>query len=122
MAWRPLPGDDHRLPRTIGESLSRVLRHLGAPAPDALETVFGQWERLVGARVAANAEPVSVHDGVLTVRAVDAAWANQLRWLERDLLERIREVVGDDVIRSIEVRTGPANVRGRGRSRRLGGR
>lgn len=110
------------MPRPIGEAVSRVLRHLGAPAPDTLETVFGQWERLVGARIAAHAEPVSVHDGVLTVRAADAAWANQLRWLERDVLERIHAVVGDDVIHAIEVRTGPANRRGSGRSRRPGGR
>ena len=122
MAWRPLPGDDHRLPRPLGDSIARVLRHLGAPAPGALETVFGEWERLVGARIAAHAEPVAVHDGVLTVRATDAAWANQLRWLERDVLERIQAVVGEDVIRAIEVRSGPANRTGGRRSWRPKGR
>ena len=39
-----------------------------------------------------------------------------------DVLERIHAVVGDDVIHAIEVRTGPANRRGSGRSRRPGGR
>jgi hypothetical protein len=51
-----------------------------------------------------------------------SAWANQLRWLERDVLARIHEVVGVDVIHAIEVRTGPAHHRDGGRSRRPRGR
>ncbi|HEX7095221.1 MAG TPA: DciA family protein, partial [Acidimicrobiales bacterium] len=49
--------------------------------------------------------------GVLTVRAGDPAWANQLQWLERDLLRRLEDALGPGVIRSIVVRTGTVSSR-----------
>jgi predicted nucleic acid-binding Zn ribbon protein len=118
MSWRPLPGDGPP-PIAVGSVVERVLRHLGAPTPDALETVFGRWASLVGDQIAARAEPVGLTAGILTVRAEDPAWANQLRWLERDLLARLDEVLGQGVVTAIEVRVGPAGrPGGRGRSSR----
>lgn len=108
MRWRPLPGDDHTPPTPVGDSVARVLRHLGAPTAGALESVFGQWPTLVGERIAAHAEPVGINEGTLTVRVSDPAWANQLRWLERDLITQLEATLGAGVVRSIEVRTGAA--------------
>ena len=123
MGWRPLPADDHRPPVHVASSMERVLRHLGAPSVDALETVFGQWPALVGERVAEHAEPVAVENGRLIVRAEDPAWASQLRWLERDLVARVSDALGAGVVTSIEVRVGPAsgvaNLRPRPRSGRV---
>jgi predicted nucleic acid-binding Zn ribbon protein len=107
MGWRPLPGDDHAPPARVGDVVGRVLRHLGAPSATSLETVFGQWPALVGDRIAANAEPVAIQRGTLTVRVSDAAWGNQLRWLERDLVAQLERSLGPDVVRAIEVRVGP---------------
>jgi len=107
MGWRPLPGDDHSPPTPVGDVVGRVLRHLGAPSATSLETVFGEWPALVGARIAAHAEPIGIQRGTLTVRVADAAWANQLRWLERDLLVQLERSLGPDVVRAIEVRVGP---------------
>src|SRR5687767_10493668 len=119
MGWRPLPGDDHRPPVHVGMSVERVLRHLGAPTVDALETVFGQWATLVGARVAEHAEPVAVANGRLTVRAEDPAWASQLKWLERDLVDRLALALGPGVVTSIEVRVGAEDRNPRRRVERI---
>jgi predicted nucleic acid-binding Zn ribbon protein len=122
MGWRPLPGEDGRPPIHVGTSVERVLRHLGAPAPDALATVFGEWPRLVGPRVAEHAEPVSVADGRLVVRVLDPAWASQLRWLERELVERLADSLGAGVVTSIEVRVGAERRSARVRPGRSHGR
>jgi predicted nucleic acid-binding Zn ribbon protein len=122
MGWRPLPADDHRPPVHVASTVERVLRHLGAPSVSALETVFGQWEALVGERVAAHATPVAVADGRLTVRAEDPAWASQLRWLEGDLVARLGQALGPGVVRAIDVRIGPENRPRSGRSGRSRGR
>jgi predicted nucleic acid-binding Zn ribbon protein len=118
MGWRPLPRDDRDPPAPVGDVVEHLLRHLGAPAPDALDLVFGRWESLVGARIAAQAEPVAISAGTLAVRAADPAWGNQLRWLERDLLARLDEVLGVGVVTAIEVRVGPAGRSPRRRSTR----
>jgi predicted nucleic acid-binding Zn ribbon protein len=119
MGWRPLPGDEGRAPVPVAAAVEHVLRHLGAPPPDALATVFGAWPRLVGPRIAEHAEPVAVRDGTLVVRAQDPAWASQLRWLERELVERLADALGGGVVTAIEVRVGDERRGARGRSGRV---
>jgi predicted nucleic acid-binding Zn ribbon protein len=108
MGWRPLPRDEGPAPVPVGSAVERVLRHLGAPKADTLGRVFGEWATLVGAKIAAHAEPVAIADGRLVVRAQDPAWANQLRWLERDLLARLDVTLGVGVVTSVDVRVGAA--------------
>jgi predicted nucleic acid-binding Zn ribbon protein len=108
MGWRPLPRDDGAPPVPVGSAVERVLRHLGAPKADTLGRVFGEWATLVGAKIAAHAEPVEITDGRLVVRAQDPAWANQLRWLERDLLARLDVTLGVGVVTAVDVRVGTA--------------
>ena len=65
---------------------------------------------------------VALNDGELTVQAESTAWATQLRLLQRQILKKIADGVGNDVVRKIKVqgpaapswRHGPRHVSGRG--------
>jgi predicted nucleic acid-binding Zn ribbon protein len=83
--------------------------------------VFGAWERLVGADVAAHCRPVRLADGELTVEAESTAWATQLRGLARRLLQRIAAEVGTNVVTKLHIH-GPAAPSWRRGPRRVGGR
>ena len=111
MPWRPLPADEPDRSIRVGEGVDRVLRHLGAPSRDVVTAVFERWREIVGDRLAAHAEPVAVSDGHLVVRVDDPAWGNQLRWLERDVLQRLADVTGAGGVVGLEVRTGDARRR-----------
>jgi predicted nucleic acid-binding Zn ribbon protein len=84
--------------------------------------VFARWAQLVGAEVAEHAQPVSLKDGELVVRASSTAWATQLRLLQRQLIARITAGVGPGVVNRLRVQGpatpnwvhGPRHVRGRG--------
>ena len=104
--WRPSSSRDDN-PRPVGESLQRVTRSLGMPAADALGAVFGRWASLVGDQVAQHAKPVSLRHGALSINVDDPVWATQLRWLESDLLARLRDALGDNVVERLEVRVKP---------------
>jgi predicted nucleic acid-binding Zn ribbon protein len=82
--------------------------------------VFGDWPRLVGPKIAAHATPVELVGGRLVVRADDPVWANQLRWLEQDLVARLGDQLGAGVVTAVEVRVGAEarGARGRGGGRR----
>jgi predicted nucleic acid-binding Zn ribbon protein len=54
--------------------------------------------------MAAHASPVSVERGRLTVSVDDPTWASQLRWSESDVLRRLGELCGPDVVTSIATR------------------
>jgi predicted nucleic acid-binding Zn ribbon protein len=66
----------------------------GAPQTGlaAAQTV---WADAVGPAIAAEAEPVSERDGVLTVRCASATWASELSLMEGELLDRLRERLGE---------------------------
>ena len=102
--WVPSGGRDDDGPRPIGQSLRRVTSSLGMPSADALGAVFGRWAQLVGEQLAAHATPVRLRHGALAVAVDDPVWATQLRWLERDVVAKLTEALGDGVVDRLEVR------------------
>nr|WP_019810995.1 DciA family protein [Saccharomonospora halophila] len=119
--WSGPSGDD-RDPQPLGRLVSRMASQLGWNQRLADGRVFGQWARLVGEEVAEHAQPVSLNDGELTVRASSTAWATQLRLLQRQLLARIAAGVGHGVVTKMRIqgptapswRKGPRHISGRG--------
>jgi predicted nucleic acid-binding Zn ribbon protein len=106
MPWEPLPSSSEREPAALGESLDRLVRGLGAPSAATVGGLFERWAEVVGDRVADHARPVSLRDGILVVAVDDPAWAPQLRFLEPEILARVREVLGEDDVTSLQVRAG----------------
>ncbi|WP_030487652.1 DUF721 domain-containing protein [Micromonospora chokoriensis] len=116
------PGPDPRDPQPLGAVLNRLMKARGWQQPAAEATVFGAWERVVGAEVAQNSRPVKLENGELTVEARSTAWATQLRLLAGSLLKQIASEVGHNVVRKLHIHgpaapswgKGPRRVRGRG--------
>jgi predicted nucleic acid-binding Zn ribbon protein len=54
-----------------------------------LAAVQSTWALVAGARVAAEAEPVSERDGVVTIACRSATWAQELDLLGLELLGRL---------------------------------
>lgn len=106
MPWEPLGGTSPE-PQPVGDGLARVLRGFGAPAPQALGSLFGEWESLVGERLAAHSRPLKLRGTVLVVGVDDAGWATQVRWMSQDLLARLADGLGAGVVTSVEVRVEP---------------
>lgn len=115
-------GADDRDPQPLGRIASRIAGDRGWSDKLAGGRVFDRWASLVGEDVAEHTTPVSLTDGELTVQAQSTAWATQLRLLRRQLLQRIADGVGRDVVKRIKVqapaapswRKGPRHVSGRG--------
>jgi predicted nucleic acid-binding Zn ribbon protein len=66
-------------------------------------TVFGEWERIVGAEVAAHTKPEQFNDGELTISTDSSAWATQVRLLAPDLLRRLGAELGHGIVRRVRV-------------------
>ncbi|MEY4372009.1 MAG: hypothetical protein RL219_778 [Actinomycetota bacterium] len=101
-------GRRHHEPVPLTKALDEVFRSLqppGAPSVSAkvVGGVFNRWDDAVGPQVSAHARPVRLHEGTLVVEVDEPGWATQLRYLEREILERLAAVGGSGVER-IEVR------------------
>jgi predicted nucleic acid-binding Zn ribbon protein len=116
------PGPDPRDPQLFGDVLARLVKARGWERPKAEATVFGAWEKVVGADIAKHSRPVKLDAGVLTVEAESTAWATQLRLLAATLLKNIGAVVGHGVVTKLNIHgpaapswnRGPRRVQGRG--------
>jgi predicted nucleic acid-binding Zn ribbon protein len=101
------PGPDPRDPQPLGSVLAKLVKDRGWQRPAAEATLFGQWERVVGADVADHSRPVRLERGELTVEAESTAWATQLRLLAGSLLKQIAAVLGHNVVTKLRIH-GPA--------------
>ncbi|MCS0500083.1 DUF721 domain-containing protein [Protaetiibacter mangrovi] len=117
-----VPYGTGRDPRELDAVLDALTSSMGWTSPLAKSELLVGWAELIGADVAAHAEPVSVEDGQLTVRCDSTAWAQQLRSMRTTVLARIAErhpAAGIESIRFLgpdapSWKRGPRAIPGRG--------
>ena len=91
-----------RAPRQAAEAF-RVARDRAAPKT-GLAAVQAAWSEALGERLAAVAAPVSERAGTLTVECVDGGWAQELDLMQEQLLERLREALGERAPKALKFR------------------
>ena len=115
-------GPDPRDPATVGDAVTDLVRDRKWDSTLKAAGVEGRWERIVGPDIAAHCRPAKLADGELVCVAESTAWATQVRLLAPQLLKRLGEELGPDVVSRIRVqgptapdwRHGPLRVTGRG--------
>jgi predicted nucleic acid-binding Zn ribbon protein len=91
-------------PRQLAEA---VLGFTAAIAPvTPLARVQEAWERAVGPVLSHAAQPISEHDGVLSIACSSAVWAQELSLMEVELLHRLNTALGEPLVRALRCRTG----------------
>jgi len=80
------------------DALASILRR----APLTPEKVAFSWRTAVGPAVD-KVTTVELHDGVLYVRAKDAAWQREVERSAALIRSRLDRLLGDRVVRRIEV-------------------
>ena len=114
---------DDRDPQRLAAAIERLVAEQGWQTDVDIHAVFGRWDAIVGAAVAAHCHPERYADAELVVRADSTAWATQMRLLASTVVRRLNAELGDGAVVRIQVvgpqapswRRGPRSVRdGRG--------
>lgn len=113
---------DARDPALLGTVVDKLVAESGWATDLAVHGVFGRWESIVGAEVAAHCSPQSYSDGLVSVRTDSTAWATQLKLLAPTVLRRLNEELGDGTVVRIDVQGPQAPSWRRGRRSVRGGR
>ena len=71
-----------------------MVRDQAAPKT-GLAAVQAAWSTALGERLAEVATPVSERAGTLTVECADGVWAQELDLMQDQLLQRLREELGE---------------------------
>ncbi|HEX4307408.1 MAG TPA: DUF721 domain-containing protein [Solirubrobacterales bacterium] len=91
-----------RAPRQAAEAF-RAARDRAAPKT-GLAAVQAAWSSALGERLAEVATPVSERAGTLTVECSDGVWAQELDLMQEQLLERLREALGERAPKALKFR------------------
>ena len=75
----------------------------GLPAEDL---ALSAWPAAVGKRLAARTRAVSLVRNNLIVEVEDAVWQQQLFQLRGPILQKLREVLGAEIVTGVEFRIG----------------
>ena len=94
----------------VGEVLNGLGLRLGLGRSADVGTIWKRWDQIVGATIAGHAEPSSLRDGLLRIRAESPAWAAELGYLAGDIKSRANELVGRKAVTDVRVWTGPGDV------------
>jgi hypothetical protein len=90
----------------IGSDVRRELDRFGPPG--SIGRLVEAWPAAVGDSIARNAWPARVaRDGTLHVSTSSSAWAFELAQLAPTILDRVRELAGDDAPKKLRFAPGP---------------
>ncbi len=91
-----------RAPRPAAGALRAALERAAPKTP--LAALQLAWGEAVGERIAAVARPVSERAGEAVVACADSVWAQELDLMQEQLLERLRERLGERAPQSLRFR------------------
>lgn len=93
-------------PEHIGSILEQLFRN--PEWKDKLQASLPllRWQEIVGDKIARQSQPESLRDGVLEVRVANSAWLHHLRFLERDLRQKLNKELPTLEIKELRFRQG----------------
>ncbi|WP_243228427.1 DUF721 domain-containing protein [Microbacterium sp. CIAB417] len=80
------PGRD---PGSLGAVLDVLTKEAGWESTMAREDLVRQWADLAGADTAKHSDPVSLENGMLTIKCDSTAWAKNLQYMRGTILTEI---------------------------------
>ena len=115
-------GADGRDPQPLGEEISKLAIARGWQPTIQVGDVVNRWEQIVGPVNAAHCKVVSFDEGKLVIQADSYSWAQQLKKLSTQLVQRIVQEIGDGQVVDLVIlepntrsfNRGLRSVRGRG--------
>jgi hypothetical protein len=88
---------------SLQSTATRTLRTMLELQPTSPAKVAFAWRIVAGATFARVAVPTWTEDGVLRLRAKDAAWRREIERARPLMAARLKELLGPGVVRSIVI-------------------
>lgn len=79
----------------IGDVLPSVLRDLGLQKRFNERQLVERWADIVGPEISQRARATRYENGILFVRVDHGAWRQELHFIEKDLIRRLRAACPD---------------------------
>ena len=95
----------------IGDILPSILKAAGLDKKLREREVLSFWPEVVGEDVAARTQAVKIHKGVLYIHVSHSAWMQELHFIEKEIIEKLKTKTPDIKITQIRFSTLPIKSR-----------
>jgi len=97
----------------IKNVLDGVLRSCRSDDEVDMIQVWRLWNTAVGEVIGENTRPAAFKGRLLLVHAASSAYIHQLQFLKADLIARLNEALGRDLVADIKFKIGPVDRPGK---------
>ncbi|MBQ5413325.1 MAG: DUF721 domain-containing protein [Schwartzia sp.] len=81
--------------------LPRFINNMKGKKDYQMHLMFYNWEKIVGPQIAMHVKPVRMDFRTLFLNADSPAWSTQLKYMERELIDKINGFVATELVTSI---------------------
>jgi predicted nucleic acid-binding Zn ribbon protein len=90
----------------VGDILPAILKSVGLDHKIREREILSIWPAAVGEEIAARTEAVKIEKGVLYVHVDHPAWAQELHFMEKEIIRKLRAKMPDIHLERIRFGTG----------------
>lgn len=90
----------------IGTVIDKLMHQCRPVNDQQLLQVWDVWERAVGEAIAAHARPAAFKGDMLLIHVASPTWLHHMRFLERELIDKINDALGGPIVRSVKLKVG----------------
>jgi len=87
---------------SIGDAIGELVSILGYKERLAEQGAITNWERAVGERIAEQAVPRSIKNGILKVKVKSPAWRQELMFIKEEIRSKLNNELGESVVSEIK--------------------
>lgn len=91
----------------IGDVIGKVVAQHRPAMDRAMIEVWDVWESAVGNEIAAHAHPAAFKGGLLLVYISNSTRLHHMRFMEKDLIRKLNQALGDERVKAITFKIGP---------------
>ena len=88
--------------KSVGDAIEELIAQLGIKKKLHEQDAFVVWDEAVGQRIAKIATPTRMLRGTLIVSVKSGAWRNELSMRKHEVLRRINELLGGEIVKDIK--------------------
>lgn len=93
--------------RSLGDVLPRVLAGIRLDQRPSESQIVIVWKQIMDPQVSAHCQPVGLVRGTLIVAVDSSVWLEEIvRYRRKEILERVQDAMGREVVRRISFRAG----------------
>ena len=86
--------------------MPNLLKSIRTGSDAQLVEVWELWDDVVGETIAKNARPAAFKGKLLLVEVSSSTWMHQLQFLKADIIEKINDAFGKEMVDEIKFKIG----------------